>query len=141
MDLVLAGLGRMGANMARRLHGAGHHVVTWNRSEDKVRDIMAEGIDGAFSPEAAVAKLPMPRVVWLMLPAGDATEAAMEQFAGLLSTGDTIVDGGNANFKDSKRRHALMAERGIRFVDAGISGGVWGPGSYTHLTLPTTPYV
>ena len=127
MELVLAGLGRMGANMARRLHAAGHHVVTWNRSEQKVRDIMAEGLDGAFTPAEAVAKLPgAPRVVWLMLPAGDATEAAMEEFAGLLSAGDTIVDGGNANFKDSKRRHALMAERGIHFVDAGISGGVWG---------------
>ncbi len=126
MDLVLAGLGRMGANMARRLHGAGHHVVTWNRSEQKVRDIMAEGLDGAFTPAEAAAKLPTPRVVWLMLPAGDATEAAMEEFASLLSAGDTIVDGGNANFNDSKRRHALMAERGIHFVDAGISGGVWG---------------
>ena len=126
MDLVIAGLGRMGANMARRLHQAGHHVVTYNRSTDKVRDIMTEGLDGAFTPADAVAKLPSPRVVWLMLPAGDATEAAMEEFAGLLSAGDTLIDGGNANFKDSKRRHALMAERGIRFVDAGISGGVWG---------------
>jgi 6-phosphogluconate dehydrogenase len=126
MDLVLAGLGRMGANMARRLHRAGHHVVTWNRSAEKVREIMTEGLDGAFTPADAVAKLPTPRVVWLMLPAGDATEMAMEEFAGLLSAGDTIIDGGNANFKDSKRRHALLAERGIHFVDAGISGGVWG---------------
>lgn len=126
MDLVIAGLGRMGANMARRLHQHGHHVVAYNRSEGKVRDIMAEGLDGAFTPADAVAKLPTPRIVWLMLPAGDATEAAMEEFAGLLSAGDTLIDGGNANFKDSKRRHALMAERGINFVDAGISGGVWG---------------
>ena len=126
MDLVLAGLGRMGANMARRLHGAGHHVVAYNRSEDKTRDIMGEGLDGAFSPSDAVAKLPAPRIVWLMVPAGDATEATMEEFAALLSEGDIIIDGGNANFKDSKRRHALLAERGIRFVDAGISGGVWG---------------
>jgi len=126
MDLVIAGLGRMGANMARRLHAAGHHVVTYNRSADKVRDIMTEGLDGAFTPADAVAKLPSPRIVWLMLPAGDATEAAMEEFAGLLSDGDTLIDGGNANFKDSKRRHAAMAERGIHFVDAGISGGVWG---------------
>jgi 6-phosphogluconate dehydrogenase len=126
MELVIAGLGRMGANMARRLHEAGHHVVSYNRSEDKVRDIMAEGLDGAFSPADAVAKLPTPRVVWLMVPAGDATEATMEEFASLLGEGDTIIDGGNANFKDSKRRHALLAERGIHFVDAGISGGVWG---------------
>ena len=126
MDLVLAGLGRMGANMARRLHGAGHHVVAWNRSEEKVRQIMAEGLDGAFTPEEAVARLSSPRIVWLMVPAGDATEETMEEFAALLEAGDTIVDGGNANFKDSKRRHALLAERGIHFVDAGISGGVWG---------------
>jgi 6-phosphogluconate dehydrogenase len=126
MDLVLAGLGRMGANMARRLHDAGHHVVTWNRSEQKIRELMAEGLDGAPTPAEAVAKLPTPRVVWLMLPAGDATEAAMEEFARSLTAGDTIIDGGNANFKDSKRRHALLAERGIHFVDAGISGGVWG---------------
>jgi 6-phosphogluconate dehydrogenase len=126
MDLVIAGLGRMGANMARRLHRAGHHVVTYNRSPEKVREIMTEGLDGAFTPADAVAKLPSPRIVWLMLPAGDATEAAMEEFAGLLAEGDTIIDGGNANFKDSKRRHMLLAERGIHFVDAGISGGVWG---------------
>ena len=126
MDLVIAGLGRMGANMARRLHQAGHHVVTYNRSEEKVRDIMTEGLDGALTPADAVAKLPSPRVVWLMVPAGEATEATMEEFAALLTAGDTIIDGGNANFKDSKRRHALLAERGIHFVDAGISGGVWG---------------
>ena len=126
MDLVLAGLGRMGANMARRLHAAGHRVVAWNRSDEKVRQIMAEGLDGAIDPAVAVAKLSAPRIVWLMVPAGDATEATMVEFAALLTAGDTIVDGGNANFKDSKRRHALLAERGIRFVDAGISGGVWG---------------
>jgi 6-phosphogluconate dehydrogenase len=126
MDLVIAGLGRMGANMARRLHAAGHHVVTYNRSADKMQLMMEEGLDGAATPAEAVAKLPLPRIVWLMVPAGAATEATMEQFAALLSAGDTIVDGGNANFKDSKRRHALLAERGIRFVDAGISGGVWG---------------
>ena len=116
MDLVLAGLGRMGANMARRLHESGHHVVTYNRSPDKVREIMSEGLDGAFTPAEAVAKLPLPRIVWLMVPAGEATESTMEEFAALLSEGDTIVDGGNANFKDSKRRHALLAERGLGFV-------------------------
>jgi len=126
MDLVLAGLGRMGANMARRLHGAGHRVVAYNRSADKTRAIMAEGLAGAFTPAEAVGMLPTPRIVWLMVPAGDATEESMEEFAAHLASGDTIVDGGNANFKDSKRRHASLAERGIRFVDAGISGGVWG---------------
>jgi 6-phosphogluconate dehydrogenase len=87
---------------------------------------VGEGLDGAFSPEEALAKLPSPRIVWLMVPAGDATEQTMEEWAALLQPGDTIVDGGNSDFRDSKRRHALMAERGIRFVDAGISGGVWG---------------
>jgi 6-phosphogluconate dehydrogenase len=126
MDLVIAGLGRMGANMARRLHGAGHRVVAYNRSDDKTKAIMGEGLDGAFTPADAVAMLPAPRVVWLMVPAGDATEATMDEFAALLEAGDTVVDGGNANFKDSKRRHARLGERGINFVDAGISGGVWG---------------
>ena len=126
MELVIAGLGRMGGNMARRLHAAGHRVVAYNRSVEKTHEIMGEGLDGADTPADAVARLSPPRVVWLMVPAGDATEATMEEFAALLSAGDTIVDGGNANYKDSKRRHAMLAARGIRFVDAGISGGIWG---------------
>ena len=126
MELVIAGLGRMGANMARRLHAAGHHVVAYNRSVEKTHEIMGEGLAGADTPADAVGQLSAPRVVWLMVPAGDATEATMEEFAALLSDGDTIVDGGNANFRDSKRRHELLATRGIRFVDAGISGGIWG---------------
>ena len=125
-ELVIAGLGRMGGNMARRLHTAGIRVVAYNRSRDKTEEIVGEGLAGGFTPEEAVAMLSAPRVVWLMVPAGDATEATLEEFAALLSAGDTIVDGGNANFKDSKRRHAMLNERGIKFVDAGISGGVWG---------------
>ena len=126
MELAIVGLGRMGSNMARRLHNAGHHVVAYNRSFEKTQEIMGEGLDGAEHPEQIVAKLSAPRIVWLMVPAGDATEQTMEEFAALLSPGDTIVDGGNSNFKDSKRRHELLKERGLRFVDAGISGGVWG---------------
>ncbi len=126
MDLIIVGLGRMGANMARRLHRAGHHVVAFNRTPDKTEEIMGEGLDGALSPAEALAKLPTPRVVWLMVPAGDATEQNLAEWAALLRPGDTIVDGGNSDFRDSQRRYRLMAERGIRFVDAGISGGVWG---------------
>ncbi len=126
MDLAIVGLGRMGGNMARRLHLAGHRVVAFNRSPEKTREIMAEGLEGAFTPQDVVAALPTPRIIWLMVPAGDATEATMEEFAAVLAPGDWIVDGGNANFQDSKRRHALLKARGIRFVDAGISGGVWG---------------
>jgi 6-phosphogluconate dehydrogenase len=116
----------MGGNMARRLHQAGIRVVAYNRSRDKTEEIMGEGLEGGFTPDDVVAMLTPPRVVWLMVPAGEATENTMEEFAALLSAGDTIVDGGNANFKDSKRRHALLKQRGIRFVDAGISGGIWG---------------
>ncbi len=126
MDLAIVGLGRMGGNMARRLHRAGHRVVAFNRTPEKTREFMAEGLEGAFTPEEVAAALPAPRIVWLMVPAGDATEATMEEFAAVLAPGDWIVDGGNANFQDSKRRHALLKARGIRFVDAGISGGVWG---------------
>jgi 6-phosphogluconate dehydrogenase len=126
VDLAIVGLGRMGGNMARRLHRAGHRVVAYKRSPEKTNEIMAEGLEGAFTPQGVAAALPSPRIIWLMVPAGDATEATMEEFAAVLAPGDWIVDGGNANFQDSKRRHALLKARGIRFVDAGISGGVWG---------------
>jgi 6-phosphogluconate dehydrogenase len=126
VELAIVGLGRMGGNMARRLHQAGHRVVAYNRSRDKTEEIIGEGLEGGFTPADVVGMLTPPRIVWLMVPAGDATEQTMEEFAALLAAGDTIVDGGNANFKDSKRRHALLKERGLNFVDAGISGGIWG---------------
>lgn len=126
MELAIAGLGRMGGNMARRLHRDGHRVIAWNRTPEKTKELMSEGLEGASTPEDVVGRLAAPRVIWIMVPAGDATEATIEEFAALLSPGDTIVDGGNANFKDSKRRHAMLRERGLKFVDAGISGGVWG---------------
>jgi 6-phosphogluconate dehydrogenase len=126
VELAIVGLGRMGGNMARRLHLAGHRVVAFNRSADKTREIMGEGLEGAFTPQDVVGMLKAPRIVWLMVPAGDPTEATMEEFAALLQPGDTIVDGGNSNFHDTKRRYALLKPRGINFVDAGISGGIWG---------------
>ncbi|CAN5730286.1 decarboxylating 6-phosphogluconate dehydrogenase [soil metagenome] len=126
MDLAIVGLGRMGANMARRLHRAGHRVVAYNRSRDKTEEIVTEGLQGAYTPAEVVEMLPAPRVVWMMVPAGDATEATLHEFAELLAPGDTLVDGGNANFHDSKRRHEELKAKGIHFVDAGISGGVWG---------------
>jgi 6-phosphogluconate dehydrogenase len=100
--------------------------VAYNRSRDKTEEIVAEGLEGAFTPAEVVEKLPVPRVIWLMVPAGDATEATLREFAELLAPGDTLVDGGNANFHDSKRRHEMLKAKGIHFVDAGISGGVWG---------------
>ena len=126
MELAIVGLGRMGGNMARRLHQAGHRVVAFNRSPEKTKEIMGEGLAGGFEPQVVVKMLAKPRIVWLMVPAGDATEETMNEFAALLEKGDTIVDGGNSNFKDSKRRHEAMKAKGINFIDAGISGGIWG---------------
>jgi len=88
MELAIVGLGRMGGNMARRLHQAGHRVVAFNRSPDKTREIVGEGLEGGFTPEAVVGMLNAPRIVWLMVPAGDATQQTMNEFAALLSPGD-----------------------------------------------------
>jgi len=126
MRIGFVGLGRMGANMVRRLVRDGHEVVAFNRTPEKTREIMTEGADGAFSLAELVGKLPAPRTVWVMVPAGDATEAMIAGLMDLLEPGDTIVDGGNTNFHDDVRRHAMVAEKGLRYVDAGTSGGVWG---------------
>ena len=126
MRIGFVGLGRMGANMVRRLVRDGHEVVAYNRTAERTREIMAEGADGAFSLPELVAKLPAPRAVWVMVPAGEATEAMVAELMGLLAPGDTIVDGGNTNFHDDVRRHAMVAEKGLKYVDAGTSGGVWG---------------
>jgi 6-phosphogluconate dehydrogenase len=126
VDVGIVGLGRMGGNMARRLQRGGHRVVAWNRTPERTREITGEGIEGAFSLEELRDMLVAPRAVISMLPAGEATEATIGELADVLEAGDTIVDGGNANYHDSRRRHASLAERGIRFVDCGVSGGVWG---------------
>jgi 6-phosphogluconate dehydrogenase len=128
MDIAMLGLGRMGGNMARRLLGGGHRVVLWNRSADAAEQIAAETGAGhvAHSLEEAVNALAAPRAVWMMLPAGGATEDTFEKLLALLSTGDLIVDGGNANYKDTQRRAGAARERGLHFVDVGVSGGVWG---------------
>lgn len=126
MKLAFIGLGRMGMNMARRLIGGGHDVVAWNRSPEKVREIEGEGATGAESVADAVNALFSPRIVWLMLPAGDATESQVGILSGLLSPGDIIVDGGNGFFKDDTRRADFLSKSGIRYLDAGVSGGVWG---------------
>ena len=126
MDLGFIGLGRMGANMVRRLLLDKHRIVAYNRTSEKTREIMTDGADGAFSLPELVDKLSKPRAVWVMVPAGDATEAMIDELLTLLEPGDTIVDGGNSNFHDSVRRHAMVAAHGVNFVDAGVSGGIWG---------------
>src|SRR5664279_4708757 len=126
MDLGFIGLGRMGANMVRRLLLDKHRIVAYNRTAEKTREIMTEGADGAFSLAELVQKLQKPRAVWVMVPSGDATESMIDELLKLLEPGDTIVDGGNSNFHDSIGRHAKVAAHGVNFIDAGTSGGIWG---------------
>jgi len=126
MQLAMIGLGKMGANMVRRIMRAGHQCVVYNRSPDKVEELQAEGATGATSLADLVSKLETPRAVWIMVPSGEATEAVVEELSGLLAEGDIMIDGGNSMFKDDARRAAALAPKGIRYLDCGTSGGVWG---------------
>jgi 6-phosphogluconate dehydrogenase len=126
MEMAMIGLGRMGMNMARRLLRGGHRVVAYNRTPDKTQRLASEGAAGADSLEEAVAALSPPRAVWLMLPAGEVVEAHLQQLEGLLDAGDTVVEGGNSHYKDDVRRAALLAQKGVHYLDAGVSGGIWG---------------
>jgi 6-phosphogluconate dehydrogenase len=126
MKFGMIGLGRMGGNMVSRLLKGGHEVVVWNRSPEPIQEKAKEGAIASSSVEDLVSKLESPRAVWVMLPAGDPTEATIQHLIGLLGTGDLIIDGGNSNYKDSQRRGALLKEHGLHFVDVGTSGGIWG---------------
>ncbi|MEZ5504364.1 MAG: decarboxylating 6-phosphogluconate dehydrogenase [Halioglobus sp.] len=127
MKLGMAGLGRMGANMARRLRRGGIEVTACNRSSDVTDGLAAEvGVEATYSLEQLVHALPAPRVVWLMLPAGQVTQQAIDQVLPLLSPGDVLVDGANSYYKDSMRRAQAVAAAGVHYVDAGVSGGIWG---------------
>ena len=126
MRIGFIGLGRMGSNMVRRLLRDGHEIVAYNRTPEKTREIAGEGAEAAFSIQELVSKLGPPRTVWIMVPAGDATEAQITELTADLLPGDTIVDGGNTNFHDDVRRHESLAAQGLRYVDAGVSGGIWG---------------
>jgi 6-phosphogluconate dehydrogenase len=127
MRIGMIGLGKMGGNMARRLRRGGIEVVGFDRDPAVAAGLAAEcGVAAADSPRQLVEMLASPRVVWLMLPAGGVTEASVEEMQTLLAPGDTLVDGANSHYKDSMRRAAGLAVRGIDFVDAGVSGGVWG---------------
>jgi len=127
MDIAIVGLGKMGANMARRLINGGHRVVGTDRSFEAAQKLAVEtGLVAAGTLAEAVAALPAPRAVWVMVPAGAPTEAVVDELAGLLSPGDTVIDGGNTFYKDDIRRAAALKEKGIHYVDVGTSGGVWG---------------
>jgi 6-phosphogluconate dehydrogenase len=117
MQLGMVGLGRMGGNMAERLRRGGHEVVGYAPASE---------LSDVASLAELVERLSAPRTVWLMIPAGDPTETTVRELKGLLDSGDLVVDGGNSNFRDSQRRAAELEERGIKFVDAGTSGGIWG---------------
>jgi len=126
MELGMVGLGRMGANMAERLVKGGHKVTGFDPSADARKAAEADGVAAATSLEALVKALPTPRVVWLMVPSGKITDDTVNTLLPLLTKGDTVVDGGNSNYKDTLRRAALYAEHDLGYVDCGTSGGVWG---------------
>ncbi len=126
MQIAMIGLGRMGMNMARRLLQSGHEVVAYNRTPQKTEEIAREGATPAYSLSEIAEKLAAPRVVWIMLPAGSAVDEHLESLKEFLSPEDIVVDGGNSWFKDAVRRSEFLAEKGIRFMDAGVSGGIWG---------------
>lgn len=127
MKIALVGLGKMGANMARRLRRGGIEVVGFNRSRDIIDQLVTEeGMLPADSLEDAVRQLPSPRIVWLMLPSGAPTETTIQELIPVLERGDIIVEGGNSNYHDTQRRGEILAKHGIGYVDSGTSGGVWG---------------
>jgi 6-phosphogluconate dehydrogenase len=126
MELGMIGLGRMGANMTRRLLAAGHRVVVYDRDKAAVAAIVAEGATGVESLEALPARLAAPRALWIMVPSGDPVDETIAKLSGSLQKGDVLIDGGNSNYHDSMRRAASARQHGLEFLDVGTSGGIWG---------------
>ena len=126
MELGMIGLGRMGGNMVQRLIRGGHRIVTYDRSEEAVKASESWGAVGTASLNEVLQKLAPPRAVWIMVPAGEPTEATIDSLIPHLSSGDVVLDGGNSNYKDSMRRAQKLRQHGLNFLDVGTSGGVWG---------------
>ncbi|MSQ08163.1 MAG: decarboxylating 6-phosphogluconate dehydrogenase [Dehalococcoidia bacterium] len=126
MQIGMVGLGRMGGNMAERLLRGGHHVTVFDASASAVVASAAKGAEAAASLEDVVKRLKAPRTFWVMVPAGEVTENTVAALTGLLSKGDTLIDGGNSNYKESQRRALTAAAVGVDFLDVGTSGGIWG---------------
>jgi 6-phosphogluconate dehydrogenase len=126
MELGIVGLGRMGANMARRLMRDGHRIVAYDVNADAVSALAGEGAEGAASLQELASKLSAPRAVWVMVPSGEITEQTIEDVATVLESGDAIVDGGNSYYRDDIRRAEMLREKGLDFIDCGTSGGVFG---------------
>ena len=126
MQIGIVGLGKMGMNMARRLLRGGHKVLAYNRTAAKTEELVGEGAVPCYSLEEMNEKLSTPRVVWLMLPAGQAVDDHLQSLTSLMSPGDIVIDGGNTHYKDDQRRAELLANNEIHFLDIGVSGGIWG---------------
>ena len=126
MQIGIIGLGKMGGKMVQRLVDGGHEVIIFDVDKKAVNDLNKVGIESAFSLEELIIKLDKPRVLWLMLPSGDPTEQTINLLSKDLGSGDTIIDGGNSNYKDSIRRSSNLANNGISFLDVCTSGGIWG---------------
>jgi 6-phosphogluconate dehydrogenase len=126
MELAILGLGRMGGNMVRRLLQDGHRVIAYNRSEGPVKEAEAEGAIPAYTLEEVVKQLTPPRVIWMMIPAGEPVARMIEALGPLLQPGDILIDGGNSNWKDSVERAGFVKQHGIHYLDVGTSGGIWG---------------
>lgn len=126
MELAILGLGRMGANMVRRLLRDDHRVVAWNRSHEPIKELEGEGAVGAYELEDVISQLQQPRVIWMMLPSGQVTTDMVDRILPMMSKDDILVDGGNSNWKDSVARAKQAKEHGVRYLDAGVSGGIWG---------------
>jgi 6-phosphogluconate dehydrogenase len=126
MELGMIGLGRMGANMAQRLVRGGHRVVGFDPNQEVRKSLESKGIESVAALDALAGKLAAPRAIWLMVPAGDTVDQTIEALLPRLAPGDTLIDGGNSNFKDTQRRAQALAEKKIGYVDCGTSGGIWG---------------
>ena len=126
MQIGMIGLGRMGANMARRLMKRGHECVVYDRNAEAVDALAKDGAASARSLEEVAEKLSAPRAVWIMLPSGAPTEETVVALSKLLASDDAIIDGGNSFYKDDVRRSALLKPSGIHYLDVGTSGGIWG---------------
>jgi 6-phosphogluconate dehydrogenase len=126
MQLGMVGLGKMGANMTRRLMRGGHSLVVSDRTADTVKALAGEGAVGSSTLDDLVGKLKAPRAAWIMVPSGEPTETTVQNLLGLMEPGDTIIDGGNSYFKDDVRRSKMCAAKSVHYIDVGTSGGVWG---------------
>jgi len=126
VQIAMIGLGKMGANMAARLIEGGHTVFVWNRTADKVKELVDQGARALSSMEGAGKEMAARRFVWVMLPAGEPTETALQRISSGLELGDVIIDGGNSNYRETMRRASQLLEKGMHLIDVGTSGGIWG---------------